>query len=164
MKTLRNIFLSVLFVFAISLNAQNENVDVIEIETTKKAMFENDQGELVEKKVKIIERRTQEVATKPNEHHMLNQTRLNTPVKVVKTILIDSDNDKLYDTTTVVEYLVKNDTVINLGLKTTRGSGEVSKEMREIDDERMKVYVLGTDDTAIFGYINNDNEFVVEAF
>lgn len=164
MKTLKYIFLSILFAITLSVNAQNNPMDVIETTITKKAFFENEHGDLVEKKVKIIERRTQKVKTKPSEKYLLNQSRMKTPVQVVKTIMIDSDDDKLYDSTAVVAYKVKNDSVTDMAVNTSRGFGRVQKTRKKIDDQKRNVYVFGSDDTAIYGYIDDDNNFIVDAF
>ena len=162
MNTVKNGFLSALFVLILSLNAYGQHVDIVEIITTKKVLVKNDNGDLVERQMKIIERQTQQVATNPNEHHLLNQSVLNTPVKIVKTILVDNNNDSIYDTKTIVDYKVENNTIADLDVKTLKGSVSVERKIKEINKQEKDVYVLKIADISMVGYINKENDFVVE--
>lgn len=163
MKIVRNILLPTLLIATINVFAQEQNIDIITTTKVEKAKF-LEKGDFVEKKIKITETRKQVVDTKPNQRYLLNQERLDTPIEVTKTILIDSDNDKKYDSKAIVTYSLKDDEVQNLSVTIDGNPLVNSKEEINLMGQKKDVYVLGDEDLAVFGYINENNTFVLEYF
>ena len=161
MKIIKYIALSI-FVFASALLVAQENRDIIETKTVEKAKFLQD-GVYVDKKVSILETRTQLVDTKPSQSHLLNQERLNTPIHVTKIIKIDSDNDQQYDLKHTITYKKINNAIVDLTIK-RNDEANIQKDEILFKGDTYKAYLLGTDDTAVFGWVNEESEFVVDYF
>lgn len=165
MKTLRNIFLSGLLIASASVFAQkSENLDIIETTKLEKAKFDVD-GVMVEKKIKITEVRTQEVDTKPTQSHLLNQDRLNTPIKVTKTIMMDVNKDNKFERTAIITYKVKNNEIFDIKVTSADASNTITKDEIILGGEKQDAYVIGDNGLAVFGYIDEENNsFVVDYF
>jgi len=163
MKIIKNIFLPALLIISVSVFGQEKNIDIIKTIKTEKAIFLED-GNEVEKKVSISETRKQRVDTKPSQSHLLNQERLQTPIEVEKLILIDDNDDKIFDATATITYKIMDNKIHDLNITTTQNSGLILEKKIILDGERKDAYIIGTKDLPVFGYIHNDNSFVVEYF
>ena len=160
MKTFKNISLSVLLLASMSIFAQEQkNIDIIKTTKLEKAKFKID-GVLVDKKIRINETRTQVIDTKPSQRNLLNQERLNTPIKVTKTIIIDDDNDSGFDRAAIISY-----DIYNLEINIRNSSDKIKTDDIILNGEKKEAYLLGNEDLAIFGYINEkENTFELEYF
>tara|TARA_R110001632_G_scaffold1883_4_gene8537 strand:+ start:86718 stop:87215 length:498 start_codon:yes stop_codon:yes gene_type:complete len=165
MKTFKNISLSVLLLASMSIFAQEQqNIDIIKTTKLEKAKFKID-GVLVDKKIRINETRTQVIDTKPSQRNLLNQERLNTPIKVTKTIIIDDDNDSGFDRAAIISYDIKNNEIYNLEINIRNSSDKIKTDDIILNGEKKEAYLLGNEDLAIFGYINEkENTFELEYF
>jgi hypothetical protein len=157
--------MSTLFFVSISVFAQEKNdmMDIIKTIKTEEAKFLQD-GVYVDKVINIVETRKQLVDTKPNQSDLLNQERLPAPINVTKTIRLDHNSDEAYDLTTKVTYQIVDGVIKNLNVEYLNKSSEVDQEVLMLDGMKREGYVMGTEDTAVFGYINAENEFVVDYF
>lgn len=153
--------LPIFLLISITSIGQN-NMDIIKTNLIEKAKFLQD-GVYIDKKINIIEERKQLIDTRPSDKNLLNQKRLDSPIKVNKIIRLDSNSDDSYDKAIEINYMIKDDEVQNLICKTNDNS-TVEKMRIPIDGEMIEAYDLGVDGTPVFGYINEDNEFVVEYF
>jgi hypothetical protein len=152
------------FLFTLSLTAfGQDNMDVIKTIKTEEAKFLQD-GTYVDKAVNIVEIRKQLVDTKPSQSSLLNQERLQTPIHITKTIRVDDNIDEVYDLSTKISYQIVNGTVKNLSVEHLNKNTKVDQEVLMLDGMKREGYVLGTEDTAVFGYINAENDFVVHYF
>ena len=164
MKTLRNTLLSTLLIASITVFAQEkQNIDIIKTTKLEKAKFLID-GVMVDKKIRINEKRTQVVDTKPSDRNQLNQARLNTPVKVTKTIIMDVDKDSGFDRVAIITYEIKNNEIYNLEIMKKGNSGKIKKDFILLEGEKKEAYLLGDENLAVFGYMNDEDTFVVDYF
>lgn len=159
MKSLKYIIPFLLIPF--TMQAQN-NMDIVKTIVTEKAKFLQD-GVYVDKKINIVETRKQLVDTKPNENSLLNQSRKITPVMVKKVIRIDDNRDSNYDKAVIVDYEILKNSITDMSVMNSK---EENIPMRSItlNGSRLDVYQLGTEETPIFGYLNDNNEFVLDYF
>ncbi|WP_298764624.1 hypothetical protein [uncultured Polaribacter sp.] len=91
---MKNLFKITVFVFAttFSLNAQSlKNIK----ETISYETYMKPDGEVM--KVKTIVTETQPIILNKKDRFKLNQTIIESPVTVAKVILMDTNNDKIYD-------------------------------------------------------------------
>ncbi len=165
MKTFKNISLLILLLATMSVFAQEQqNIDIIKTTKLEKVKFKID-GVLVAKKIRINETRTQVVDTKPSQSDLLNQERLKTPIKVTKTIIIDDDNDTGFDRAAIISYSIKDNEIYNLKINIRNSSEDIKMDEILLDGERKEAYLLGNEDLAIFGYINEEeSSFDLEYF
>lgn len=165
MKKLKYIVMSSLFFVSSFVFAQEyqDMIDIIKTIKIEEAKFLQD-GVYVDKAIHIVETRKQLVDTKPNQRNMLNQERLAAPIHVDKTIRLDHDLDESYDMTTKVIYQITDGVVKDLEVTYLNKNSQVDQEVLMLDGMKREGYILGTEDTAVFGYINTENEFVVDYF
>ncbi|QRM90210.1 hypothetical protein FG167_13515 [Lacinutrix sp. WUR7] len=149
--------------------AQNNPVDVLD-ETTVKTVKVKEDGKLIEKKVKVNTVQKQEVKIDPKDRYKLNGYRIDTPVKVTKTVMVDNDKDPQYDTKTKVTYYKFNDvdyafipdekgfivSVKNGDKKTPFGNARYS--------DRNRSYIVTTEEYTGVGYFDKDKTFVIEYY
>lgn len=145
----------------LTIQAQN-SMDIVKTIITEKAKFLQD-GVYVDKKINIVETRTQLIDTKPSQSHLLNQERLNTPINVAKIIRLDHNKDESYDVAAIVTYDLVNDEIHNLRVISPN---DVALEKDEItlSGEKREAYLIGSENSAVFGFINDQNEFELHYF
>jgi len=165
MRSIKKYITIITLTVSMSLFAQENRdmMDIIKTIKTEEAKFLQD-GVYVDKTINIIETRKQLVDTKPSQSDMLNQERLPAPIHVTKTIRLDHDKDDKYDLMTKVTYQIQNGAVVDLNIECMNNESNIDQEILMLDGMKREGYVLGTDDTAVFGYINAENEFVVNYF
>lgn len=150
--------------------AQNNNpVDVTE-ETTVKTVKEKVNGKIVEKKIKVKTLQTQEVKIDPKYRYDLNGKRMDTPIKVTKTIQVDKDNDVAYDTKTKVTYYKFKDKDYSFipdeqgfVVSVKEGDKDVTFGTARYSAKNMS-YIFTTDTYTGVGYFDENKTFVIEYF
>lgn len=168
MNKMKKITLSILFLGAIvTVNAQS---DVMKTSEVKKTVRVNEKGEAYETKVKVITEKTQRTQFDPNQKHQLNQDRIETPVTVERTIMIDNDMDPFYDKKTEIQYFnhngkkydffIDNDNV----LITYRIDDKKVNSAKAYKSKNNRFYIITGDEFNGIGYFNKSNDFVVEYY
>ncbi|MFD2823558.1 hypothetical protein ACFS5M_07750 [Lacinutrix iliipiscaria] len=167
MKNLIYIFSLLMFT---GLYAQDNNpVDVTE-ETKVKTIKVAEQGKVVEKKVKVKTLQTQEVKIDPEDRYDLNGNRIETPVKVTKTVMVDNDKDPYYETKTKVTYYKFNDVDYTFipdekGFIVTikKGDSDITFGKARYSVKNMS-YIFTTDKFTGVGYFDKHKTFVIEYY
>jgi hypothetical protein len=150
----------------ISASAQEEQIDRI-VETETRIINVLEDGEMIQKKVKVKTTKEQEVKTNPDYNSKINAPRVFPPTKVSKVIYIDNDNDPFYDDKTKVTYYNKE------GLRYTLNPTSFGFEIKDgisnalIGEARFSakadVYIINTNIFAGIGYFKYD-QFVIEYY
>lgn len=147
----------------------NNPKDVVE-ETKVKTMKVEKNGKVVsEKKVAVTTKKEQEVKTAIEPDHYENSTRLDTPVKVTKTVKIDSDNDPFFDSeTTMVTYKMNDQdyafTRNDAGFIITFNGEDATVYGNARLTSLNGYYLLNADNFSGIGYFNSEGNFVVEYY
>ena len=63
-----------------------------------------------------------------------------------------------------VSYQILDGEIKDLIVKNPISSMKAEKDRLILDGIEREGFILGTDDTAVFGYVNGENEFVVDYF
>lgn len=166
---MKNLILVFALLIGTSIYAQDPVKDKMK-ETKVKTIKVEENGKMVEKKVKVTTAQEQAVKTKLNTDHYENSTRLETPVKVTKTVSIDNDKDPFYDSTIDFVYytskennykFTRNDT--GFVIMTSDGSEDSLFGNARLTSNNA-YYLLNTDDYSGIGYFNAEGDFVVEYY
>ncbi|APG64730.1 hypothetical protein LPB136_04855 [Tenacibaculum todarodis] len=152
---MKNFILTLTLLSTGILFAQENVVQVDLIEKTKNVtLVAIEDGKSVEKDVKIITLKETEVRLNPNQKHMLNQQRIETPISVTKIVMINEDEDAYYDRAVKVSYslpagtALAKDSTINL-TKIIHSS--------DTDESEDKNYTGS-------GYFNQEGEFIASYY
>ena len=146
--------------------AQNDKVVTTEIKKTTVV----EDGELVDKKVKVITKKTQEVTFDKTQKYDLNQDRVPAPVAVTKTFLIDNDKDPFYDKVTKVKYYNMNNkkyafTANGNSLNISFFENEKEINIGEaVKSKYSDYYIISTKEMKGVGYFTVENDFVMEYY
>lgn len=168
-KTMKNLILVCILLIGTSIYAQDPVKDKIK-ETKVKTIKVEENGKIVEKKVKVTTAQEQTVKTKLDKDHYENSTRLETPVKVTKTVSIDNDKDPFYDSkTNFVYYTYKeNDYKFSRNktgfvIMTSNGNEDSIFGNARLTSNK-EYYLLSTNEYSGIGYFNVEGDFVVEYY
>lgn len=102
---MKNTILALALLLSITLIAQ-ENPREVKQETEVKTITVNDGEKISEKKVKVVTREESDVELDENDLKKVNQNRVESNIKVEKTVLVDNDDDDTYDTITKETYYI----------------------------------------------------------
>ncbi|TYC09168.1 hypothetical protein ES677_13475 [Bizionia gelidisalsuginis] len=166
MKTI--FFITTLMVGSIAF-AQTKPVDKME-STQIKTETVNENGKMVEKKVKIVTKKEQEVKTAPLKSGEIDAPMIETPTKITKTISVDPDNDDRFEEISEITYYTYNDR--SYGFKSTNSGFVMSLTSNEAErvfgtarrTQNDEIYVITMNDYSGVGYFNQNNDFVIEYF
>ncbi|WP_452226917.1 hypothetical protein [Lacinutrix cladophorae] len=164
------IYIFSLLVFTTTAYAQSNNpVDVIE-ETKVKTVKVKEDGKLIEKKVKVNTVQKQEVKIDPKDRYDLNGNRMDTPIKVTKTVSVDNDKDANYETKTKVTYY-KFDNADYAFIPDEKGfivavkNGDKDKAFGKARYSANNMsYIVTTDEYTGVGYFDKNKTFVIEYY
>lgn len=164
---MRNVTMLILFVFAITMQAQENPKSVKVEETTKTIKVKNNKG-TTENKLKTIVKEESEVKMNPADKEKVNQERVETPSTVTETNVIDNDTDDTYDFVTKKTYYRHNDLEYTFSpeekgfqVATKADSKNVGKA---IQSSRPNYYFYDADNDRGFGYFDKDGNFTVEYY
>ncbi|WP_378186341.1 hypothetical protein ACE939_14590 [Aquimarina sp. W85] len=164
---MRNVFLLILFVFSIHVNAQ-ENPKNVKVEETTKTVKVKDNKGTVENKVKTTVKEESEVKMDPADKEKVNQQRIETPSTVTETSSIDNDMDNAYDVITKKTYYRHNNLDYTFSPKekgfdvaTKKESKNVGKAIRS---SQPNYYFFDSNNDRGFGYFDKDGNFTVEYY
>ncbi|WP_452232197.1 hypothetical protein [Lacinutrix sp. MEBiC02595] len=150
--------------------AQNNNpVDVTD-ETEVKIVKVKEDGKIIEKKVKVNTVQKQEVKIDPQDRYKLNGYRIDTPVKVTKTVQVDNDIDPQYDTKTKVTYYKFKDVDYAFvpdekGFIVSVKKGDENMPFGNARySARNRSYIVTTEEYTGVGYFDKDKTFVIEYY
>lgn len=149
--------------FAPTIEAQETNYDVVVLEKLEKESFMKD-GVLSTQKDLTIEERVQEIKTKENQHHLLNQKRAMTPILVEKRIHIDNDKDENIDVMRTVSYSILDNQIQDL---TVMSGGMIlypEYRFNEMDGKERRIYDFGNGETKILGYFDENKRLNIEVY
>ncbi len=154
------IFTIALFGF-LTINAQEDNIlKTTEIRTID--VIEN--GEQVEKTVKVQTITEQDVVADPKYKDSLNQPRIFKPKKVEQIILIDNDDDTIFDKKTKINFSKNNGEIYNFTLNSN--GFDIQNIKTNSDNASVKstglknVYLVSKGDDIRIGYYKNGIFFV----
>jgi hypothetical protein len=146
--------------------AQNDKIKTTK--TTKTTVVEN--GEVINKKVKVITEKTQKVKFDKTQKHQLNQDRVVAPIAVTKIFMIDNDKDPFYDKVTKVKYYNMDNKKFAFqaegnSLKISFFEGEKEVNIgKAVRSQYNNYYVISSKEMNGVGYFTKDNDFVVEYY
>jgi hypothetical protein len=149
--------------------AQEKPKDVSE-ETTTKTRTVVEDGELVEKKMKVTTRNEQDIVLKDSKNSKENKDVFARPSTITQTVEIDNDKDPYYDSISeTVSYSYNNEDYVfkksNNGFLVAGTDSDVQTDFgRFIITNRSNNYVFTSDDYNGIGYFNANNDFVVEYY
>jgi len=143
--------------------AQTSNTDILEIITTGKISCETKEGNNIEKRIQVKEKQTQEVLMYEADHNKINQSQLITPIKYKITILIDDNEDGIFENEATVKYQFQdgkmNDFIINDKNQSTDG---VKKTILSGNRNTGNLYFLGMKALPLYVYLKDDDTLVVK--
>lgn len=146
--------------------AQNDKVVTTEVK--KQKVMKN--GEMVNKKTKIITEKKQKVAFDKSQRYELNQDRVPAPVETTKIYMIDNDKDPFYDKITKVKYydmdnkkfaLVSDENTLKINQIINDDEMTLGKAVRSKYND---YYIINSKKMNGVGYFTKDNEFVIEYY
>ncbi|EDP97522.1 hypothetical protein U8527_04195 [Kordia algicida OT-1] len=146
--------------------AQNDKIVTTKVK--KQTVVKN--GEKVDKKVKVITTKTQEVKFDKDQKHQLNQDRVPAPIAVTKVYMIDNDKDPFYDKVTKVKYYNMDNkkyafsaegNALNISYFENDKEVNVGKAVRS---KFNNYYVISSKKMNGVGYFTKDNDFVIEYY
>lgn len=100
-----------IFSFLMLTNAyaqEKKPIDKMEATTTTKTTVNKNGEKVSESTVKVTTKKEQEIKTKQRKGHTTNGDKVDTPIKVTKTIEIDTDSDPFYDAADKTVYYNRN--------------------------------------------------------
>lgn len=155
------------FVFTIS-NAQNINT----VETTSTAVINDTiNGQIVEREIKTVTTKSQEVMLNPEDAGKLNQGIVKSPTKVTKTFYIDNDNDPFYDKVYKIKYYENNGKRYEFKSSDNGFSINTVDKANNSSDNGMATkslsspyYMIKTKGLNGIGYFDEKNNFMIEYF
>lgn len=104
---MKNLIYTSVLLLSITAFAQDKPINTVEKEEIR-TMQVNQDGELVDKKMRIVTTKTQAFKTKKHPNHYENMLIVGTPIKIEKTIAVDENGDNVYDTNTSLTYYVSD--------------------------------------------------------
>lgn len=163
---MKNLIFSMLFMSSIIVvNAQS---DVIKTTKVKKTPHITENGMAYNTKVKVVTEKSKRTKFNPNQKYDLNQNRVDSPVTVEKTIMIDNDTDPFYDTKTTVkffkykgkkyDFLFGEDNIL-ITYKLKDKDITSAKAIKSINNN---FYIIEGKDFNGTGYFNKYGDFVIE--
>ncbi|WP_430411750.1 hypothetical protein [Kordia sp.] len=166
MKNLKNIVAAAILLSGTIVFAQNDKVVTSEVKKT--TVVEN--GEVINKKVKVITEKTQKVKFDKSQKHQLNQDRVIAPIAVTKIFMVDNDKDPFYDKVTKVKYYNMNNKKYAFqaegnALKMSFFEGEKEINIgKAVRSQHNNYYVISSKEMNGVGYFTKDNDFVLEYY
>ena len=163
---MKKILIGALLLSGLTVFAQEDKVVTTQVK--KQTVVEN--GEVINKKVKVVTEKRQDVKFDESQKHQLNQDRVPAPVAVTKTIMIDNDKDPFYDKVTKVKFYNMDNkkfafradgNSLNIGLME---DGEEKNIGRAVRSKFNNYYVITARDMNGVGYFTKDNDFVIEYY
>jgi hypothetical protein len=166
---MKNLILVLALMIGTGIYAQDPVKDKMK-ETKVRVLKVEENGKMVEKKVKVTTEQEQDVMTTIDPNHPENSDRLETPIKVKQTVSFDNDMDPFYDSETDLVYYTYNDNAY----KFSRGKAGFNIMSTNNDQEmvygkaRMTSskghYLLNTDEYSGIGYFDVKGNFVIEYY
>ncbi|WP_418509920.1 hypothetical protein [Corallibacter sp.] len=157
------------FMFMISVHAQEKPKNVSE-ETNIKTVKINDGKKITEKKVKLTTREEQQVELAEEDKNKVNQTMVDSPSKVTKTLEVDNDGDAFYDSKFETAHYEFNDKVYNFKknsegfLVSTKSKSDMSPLGNIIKSSKENHYFFKTNDYSGIGYFTDSGNFTIEYY
>lgn len=105
---MKNLVYIPVFLLSIIAFAQDKPLNTIEKKEIRTMQVYQD-GEIIDKKMRIITNKTQDFKTKKHPDHYENMLIVGTPIKIEKQIAVDEDGDNVYDTKTKLTNYVSDD-------------------------------------------------------
>jgi hypothetical protein len=166
---MKNLILVFALLIGTSIYAQDPVKDKMK-ETKVKTIKVEENGKMVEKKVKVTTEQEQKIKTKIDSNHYENSNRISTPIKVTKTISIDNDNDPFYDSETNLMYYTSKENDYEFSrnksgfvIMTSDGDKNTMFGNARLTSNK-RYYLLNTNNYSGIGYFNAEGDFVVEYY
>lgn len=166
---MKNVIHICLFLFVANVFAQEKPKNISEEEKVKTIKVDNGK-EIVEKKIKVTTREEQAIEFDEKDKNKTDKDIIVSPVKVKKTIEIDNDNDRLYDTMTEIGYYEfegnrYNFKKMNNGFLVSSENKENSNIFGNIERfNKENHYLFHNAETTGIGYFNTEGNFIVEYY
>ncbi|MCG8184080.1 hypothetical protein [Tenacibaculum piscium] len=163
---MKNLIVSLLLIGIVE--TVSSQSDIIKITEVKKAQKTTKKGVDYTTKVKVTTEKSQRTKFDPNQKHKLNQNRVESPVAIKKTIMVDNDLDPNYDAKTSVKYYkykgIRYSFFIdeNNLLITYKVNDKDITSTKAIKSINNNFYVVEGNDFNGVGYYDKDNNFVIE--
>lgn len=149
--------------------AQDKPKNVSEEEKTKTIKVDNG-TEVIEKKIKITKREDQDIEFDKKDKNKRDKDIMESPVKVKKTIEIDNDKDRSYDSKVEVGYYEFEGKRYNF--KKMNNGFLVSTENKQNPNDFGNIvrfnkdnhYLFHNAETTGIGYFNPDGNFIIEYY
>lgn len=163
---MKKILIGVILLSGMTIFAQEDKLVTTQVK--KQTVVEN--GEVINKKVKVITEKTQKVKFDESQKHQLNQNRVPAPIAVTKTFMIDNDKDPFYDKVTKVKYYNMDNkkfafraegNSLNISLMENEEEVTIGRAVRS---KFNNYYVITARDMNGVGYFTKDNDFVIEYY
>lgn len=165
---MKNLILTFSLLFGLGVYAQESTpVDKMEATKTTTTTIDKNGEKIVVRKVKETTRKEQEIKTEQREGQTVNGDKIDTPIKVTKTIQIDRDWDPFYDTVGKTVYYNLN------GEKLTFNSSDSGFLLMSPENttygEAMKsanshFYLTTIKENPGVGYFDSKGNFIVEYY
>lgn len=146
---------------------QKKPIDKMEETTTTKTTVNKNGEKVSENTVKVTTKKEQEIKTVQRKGNTTNGDKVDTPIKVTKTIQIDSDSDPFYDATNkTVYYNYNNDrfafTSDSNGFLIASPNDPSYAEARKSASNHF--YLMTIQGQPGVGYFDSNGNFIVEYY
>ncbi|MEZ4802604.1 MAG: hypothetical protein R2797_07495 [Gelidibacter sp.] len=165
---MKNLILIAALLMITSVFAQEKKpIDKMEETTTTKTTVNKNGKKVSESTVKVTTRKEQEIKTVQRKGNTPDGDKVDTPIKVTKTIQIDSDSDPFYDVTDKQVFYTYNGEKFtfasdNNGFSMSSPSDTSYGEARKSASNHF--YLMTIKGHPGVGYFNGDGSFVVEYY
>jgi hypothetical protein len=166
---MKNVIYICLFLFVGNVFSQEKPKNISEVEKIKTTKVNNGEG-IVEKKIKVTTREEQAIEFDEKDKNKTDKDIIESPVKVKKTIEIDNDNDRLYDSMVEIGYYEfegnrYNFRKMNNGFLVSSDNKENSNSFGNIERfNKENHYLFRNAETTGIGYFNNEGNFIIEYY
>ena len=161
------IYLMSFLMFGVVYSQEKKPIDKMEETKTTKTIINKNGEKVSESTVKVTTKKEQEIKTVQRKGNTPDGDKVETPVKVTKTIQIDSDSDPFFDMTDKKVYYTYNDEKFTFasdekGFLMTSPSNTSYGEARKSASNHF--YLMTIKGYPGVGYFNNEGTFVVEYY
>lgn len=168
---MKKVILSILaLVVSFNVIAQEKPKEVKE-ETEVKTVKINDGEKISEKKVKVVTREEAHVELDEKDAQKVNQSRVDSNVKVKKTVSVDNDSDNNYDTLSTVTYCKLGDNnyrltpnEIGFDIAFNHDASTFEKVGTAVSSGSKGHYIVNGKSYNGIGYFDNDGNLIVEYY
>lgn len=167
---MRHLILVSAILFCTATIAQEKPKEIKE-ESEVKIIRVKDSDKTTEKKIKVVTRETGTVELDENDKNKVNQNRIDSPVKVEKTVMVDDSEGNGYDLLQKETYYVlgdekylfsPNDNGFDMAFNPHNNTSV--KVTKALTSSNKRYYIINGDMYSGIGYFDSNENFIIEYY